>query len=85
MFSIIMPAYNEEKNIGKAIDSILSQTYKEFELVIVNDGSTDNSQEFIDKYMTMDQRIICYRQENRGLSCARNTGMKCPVRRTAPR
>ena len=72
--SIIMPAYNVEKTIGRAIDSVISQTYSQIELIIVNDGSTDKTLDVIKGYK--DSRINVISQPNGGLSCARNTGMK---------
>lgn len=74
--SVILPIYNVAPYLDEAFQSLINQTLKDIEIIAINDGSIDNSQELIDKYMTMDQRIICYRQENRGLSCARNTGMR---------
>lgn len=75
-FSIIMPVYNVEKYIEKAIKSILSQTYKNFELLIINDGTKDKSMEIISKYKKKDDRIKIYNKENGGLSSARNYGLK---------
>ena len=57
MISIIMPAYNEEKNIEKAIQSLLNQTYNNFEIFIVNDGSTDQTASIVEKYALLDKRI----------------------------
>lgn len=74
MVSIIMPAYNVEKTIGRAIDSVISQTYSHIELIIVNDGSKDKTLDIIQGYR--DSRIVVVSQPNGGLSCARNTGMK---------
>ena len=64
-FSIIMLTYNHEKFINKAIESVLEQTYSDFELIIVNDGSTDNTENIIKSFT--DSRIIYHYQENRGL------------------
>lgn len=73
--SVVMPVYNREKFIESTIDSILNQTYKDFELIIVDDGSTDNTVEIIQKYS--DPRIILIRhKENKGAAAARNTGYK---------
>jgi FkbM family methyltransferase len=72
--SIIMPAYNAEPFIGEAINSVLAQTYKDWELIIVNDGSQDNTQQIIESYK--DPRIICIIQENAGRAVARNTALK---------
>lgn len=72
--SVVMPAYNVEKIIGRAIDSVIHQTYTNLELIVVNDGSTDASLDVIQKYS--DSRIIVISQANGGLSCARNVGMR---------
>lgn len=74
-FSIIVPVYNVEKYIDKCLDSILNQTYKSFEVIIVNDGTQDNSQSIIDKYVKKDKRFKSYIKENGGLSDARNYGI----------
>lgn len=76
MISVIMPVYNVEKYVSDCIESVLNQTYKNFELIIVNDGSTDNSLNEAKKYLC-DSRVHIYSQENKGLSAARNTGLKC--------
>jgi teichuronic acid biosynthesis glycosyltransferase TuaG len=70
--SIIMPAYNAEKYIAEAIESVQSQTYQDWELLIVNDGSTDNTQEVIDKYVQTDDRIKSFFQQNGKQGKARN-------------
>ena len=72
LFSIIMPAYNAEAHIEEAMQSILRQTYQNFELIIINDGSTDNTQEIIDKYKASDHRIKSYKQKNKGVVAAAN-------------
>ena len=74
-FSIVIPVYNVEKYIEKCIESVINQTYKDFEVIIVNDGSKDNSQKIIDKYVKNDKRIKSYIKENGGLSDARNFGV----------
>lgn len=71
--SVVMPAYNVEKTIGRAIDSVIHQTYTNLELIIVNDGSTDATLDVIRGYE--DSRIVVVSQPNGGLSCARNTGI----------
>ena len=76
LISIIVPVYNVEKYLKKCLDSILSQTYKNFEVIIVNDGSPDNSQKIIDEYKKKDKRIIVLEKENGGLSSARNYGIE---------
>lgn len=73
--SVIMPIYNEEKYLSKAIDSILAQTYKEWELIIVNDASTDRSEEIVKSYNDPRIRYFSY-SENRGNPYAQNLGMK---------
>lgn len=75
-FSIIIPVYNVEKYIEKCLDSILNQTYENYEVIIVNDGTLDNSQKLIDKYVKKDNRFLSYKKENGGLSDARNYGVK---------
>lgn len=70
-FSILVPIYNGEKYINECIDSILNQTYKNFELIIVDDGSTDNSGAICDGYAAKDDRIRVFHQENTGRYAAR--------------
>lgn len=77
--SIIVPVYNAEKYLGRCIDSILAQSFKDFELILINDGSTDSSQEICDKYSLFDNRIKVISQENSGASSARNTGLSKAV------
>jgi glycosyltransferase involved in cell wall biosynthesis len=72
-FSIILPTYNRAAFIGKAIDSVLTQTFKDFELIMIDDGSTDNTKEVVSKYS--DERIAYYYQENQERSVARNNGI----------
>jgi glycosyltransferase involved in cell wall biosynthesis len=74
--SIILPVYNVAPYLDDAFQSLINQTLEEIEIIVVNDGSTDNSQDIIDKYAALDSRIKCYYQDNQGLSGARNTGMK---------
>lgn len=73
--SVIIPVYNTEKYVREAIDSIRKQTLKELEIIIVNDGSTDNSQSIIDELSDTDSRIYTYKQKNQGLSLTRNAGI----------
>lgn len=76
MISVIVPVYNVEKYIERCVDSVLAQTYKEFELILVDDGSTDYSGEICEKLGSKDHRIRVFHQENKGLSAARNRGLK---------
>lgn len=73
--SIIVPIYNSELHLSRCIDSILAQTYTDFELILINDGSNDKSREICDYYATKDRRIIVVHKENGGTSSARNRGL----------
>lgn len=75
MISVIVPVYNVEQYIVRCINSILKQTYKNFELVLIDDGSKDNSGKICDAYVAKDERIRVIHQKNGGLSAARNTGL----------
>ena len=74
--SIIMPVYKVEKYISRCLDSILKQTFREFELIIIDDGSPDQSGLIADHYAKLDERIRIIHQENKGVSEARNVGIK---------
>lgn len=74
--SIIIPVYNSEKYLSKCIQSVLAQTYSNFELIIVDDGSTDKSKELCEYYAQKDNRMIVKCQSNKGPSCARNFGLE---------
>ena len=76
IFSIIIPIYNIENYIGECIESVLCQTFTDFELILVDDGSTDRSLEVIKQYQKKDNRIIVIHQENAGPGSARNAGIK---------
>lgn len=76
-FSVVIPLYNKEKNIGSTIDSVLNQTFSDFELIVVDDGSTDRSAEIVASYD--DPRIRLIKKENGGVSSARNRGVKSSV------
>lgn len=72
LISIIIPVFNTAPYLVEAIDSVLGQTYKNLEIIIVDDGSTDNSGAICDEYTKKDERIKVIHQENQGLSAARN-------------
>lgn len=73
--SIIVPVYNVEEYLFKCIDSILAQTFTDFELILIDDGSPDRCGEICDEYAAKDQRIIVIHQQNAGVSAARNAGL----------
>lgn len=75
LVSIIMPAYNAEKYIREAIQSVIDQTAKNWELLVINDGSTDNTAAIVSNYVKQDARIFLISQENKKLGAARNTGI----------
>lgn len=74
--SIIIPVYNGEKYLCKSVESALKQTYKNLEVIIVDDGSTDSSNEVINQLAIKDKRIATIKKENKGVSAARNTGIE---------
>lgn len=73
--TVVISVYNDEKFIAKSIESVRAQTYKNWELILVDDGSTDRSGEICDEYVREDERIRVIHQENRGYSGARNAGL----------
>ena len=75
ILSIVVPVYNVEQYLSRCIDSILNQTFTEFELILVNDGSTDNCPIICDEYAKRDSRIKVIHKQNGGLSDARNAGI----------
>ena len=76
MISVIVPIYKVEKFLPKCIESILNQTYSDFELILVDDGSPDKCPEICDEYAAKDQHIVVIHQKNSGVSAARNAGLK---------
>ena len=74
--SVIVPVYNVEDYLVECLESLVSQTLKEIEIICVNDGSTDSSLQILEQYAQKDSRIVIYNQENSGLSVARNTGLE---------
>lgn len=75
LISVIVPVYNVERYLEKCVDSIINQTYSNLEIILVNDGSTDNSGELCDNLAKKDSRIVVYHKENGGVSSARNLGL----------
>lgn len=73
--SVIVPVYNSDKYLHRCIDSILAQTFIDFELLLINDGSKDNSGAICDEYAAKDARVCVFHKENGGVSSARNVGL----------
>ncbi|MFD1334542.1 glycosyltransferase family 2 protein [Oceanobacillus iheyensis] len=76
LISVIIPVYNVDEYIEECLNSVLNQTYKNIEIIVVNDGSTDNSLGIIEEYALKNENIKIFSQENMGQSVARNQGMK---------
>lgn len=76
LISVIVPVYNSSLYIGNCISSILEQTYRNIELILIDDGSTDNSKNICLEYVSKDKRIKYFFQENKGVSAARNSGIE---------
>lgn len=74
--TVVVPVFNVEKYLHQCIESLLNQTYRNLEIILVDDGSTDNSGAICDKYRQKDQRIKVIHKCNQGLGFARNSGMK---------
>ncbi|MGL4335950.1 MAG: glycosyltransferase family 2 protein [Turicibacter sp.] len=75
MITIVVPVFNSEKYIEESINSILNQTYKNFEILIINDGSTDDTQKVLEKLYTTNRKVKVVNTKNRGVSSARNLGI----------
>jgi glycosyltransferase involved in cell wall biosynthesis len=75
-FSVIIPTYNRSELVKEAIDSVLSQTFKDYELIVVNDGSTDNTKEVLDSYK---DKVIAINKENSGAEKSRNAGAEASI------
>lgn len=75
LFSVIMPIYNLEKYIDRAVKSILNQSYHQLQIIIIDDGSTDRTPQHLAHWAEVDARVEVHRQENQGISAARNYGM----------
>ena len=76
LISIIIPAYNSENYVSECIDSVINQTYKNIEIVIINDGSTDNTLSIIQGYQKKDKRIVLINQKNMGVYESRCNGIR---------
>lgn len=76
LLSVIVPVYKVEPYLRRCVDSIRNQTYKNLQIILVDDGSPDRCGEICDAYAEIDERIIAVHQKNRGLSGARNTGLR---------
>ncbi len=76
MISVIVPVYNVEKYLDKCIESIVNQTYKDLEIILVDDGSTDSSPKICDEFADKDERIKVIHKQNGGVSSARNIGLE---------
>jgi glycosyltransferase involved in cell wall biosynthesis len=74
--SIILPCYNQEKYIAECLDSVLAQSFRDYEVIVVNDGSTDKSAEIVHTYMQGDSRITLIEQSNQGVVSARNNALQ---------
>ncbi len=73
--SVIMPVYNGQDFVSKAIESILGQTFSDFEFIIINDGSTDRTLKILESYQKKDKRIVLLNQENKGIAKSLNRGI----------
>lgn len=76
MISVVVPVYNSSLYLERCIDSILNQSYGDFELLLIDDGSTDDSGTICDKYSLQDKRVKAFHQTNKGVSAARNHGLR---------
>lgn len=76
LVSIITPCYNGAKFVSETIDSVLNQTYSNWEMLVIDDGSKDNSSDIINKYVKKDKRIKLIKQSNKGCAAARNNGIR---------
>lgn len=76
LISIIIPVYNPGEHLKKCMDSILNQTYKKLEIILIDDGSSDGSELLCDEFASIDSRVKCIHQQNKGVSVARNAGIQ---------
>ena len=75
LVSVVLPVYNVERYLAESVDSVLGQSYRNLEVILVNDGATDDSPKMCDRYAEQDDRVRVIHQENGGISCARNRGL----------
>ena len=76
LLSVIIPVYNVQEYLGRCLESVIQNTYKNLEIICINDGSTDHSFEILQEYAKKDRRFIVINQKNMGVSAARNTGLE---------
>lgn len=76
LISVIVPVYNTKQYLPRCIDSNLNQSFTDFEILLIDDGSTDESGRICDSYAVKDERILVFHKENGGVSSARNIGLK---------
>ena len=76
LVSVIVPVYNRGETVGRCLDSILSQTWRNLEIILINDGSTDNTWSVLQRYGQQDERIMLINKPNTGVSDSRNFGME---------
>ena len=79
LVSVIVPVYNVEQYLDKCIDSIVHQSYKKLEIILIDDGSKDSSGQLCEKWKQMDNRIKVIHKQNEGLGFARNTGIDAAI------
>ena len=77
LLSVVVPVFNTEKFLPNCLDSIKNQQFRDFEVLLVDDGSTDKSSSICDKYAEIDDRFTVYHRKNNGVSAARNYGISC--------
>ena len=75
LISVIIPVFNSRNSMKQCLESVVNQTYRDLEIIVIDDGSTDGSDQIIDEYNKLDSRIINYKQKHSGPSCARNYGL----------
>ncbi|MWW92883.1 glycosyltransferase family 2 protein, partial [Francisella tularensis] len=75
LISIIIPIYNTQQYLSRCLESVINQTYKNLEIILINDGSTDNSLSICQKYKSKDSRIVLLNQQNSGQALARNNAL----------